>query len=301
MTAGIGERDDPHPDLAPLHRPAAAAALCRLGQPRRAAAGPRPRRARPLPQLGLGRRRSRARLARHRPRPARPRRQRLVDRRPLRHGGARLRPRAADPRPRSRAGHARRAFARRQYRAALRRAVPRQRRQDRRDRGARPVAGDARRARRRVHPRAAADVDRRGPRPRRARAETLRHHRRRVRADDGRKQAPQRRTGAPPDGPRRPAERGRDVQLEVRQLYPRVAAGRHRLCRPRGAVGCDHRADAARLRRRKLGVEPGGRRADRRLRQRPGRAVRARGPLGAPRPDGGFHRDRPGIPVGSRP
>ena len=49
---GIGSL---RPDLAHLFFAAPAAPLCRLGQPRRAAAAARSRRTRPLPQLGLGR------------------------------------------------------------------------------------------------------------------------------------------------------------------------------------------------------------------------------------------------------
>src|SRR3546814_12959228 len=46
----------------------------------------RPRRPRPLPQLGLGRRKAEGPLSYHRTRPARTWRQRLVARRQLRHG-----------------------------------------------------------------------------------------------------------------------------------------------------------------------------------------------------------------------
>src|SRR3546814_8532320 len=72
-----------------------AAQLRRLGQSRCAPADSPARRARSLPKLGLGGRGTAARLARDLPRPARPRRQRVVARRPLRHGRLRLWLRAA--------------------------------------------------------------------------------------------------------------------------------------------------------------------------------------------------------------
>ena len=106
------------------------------------------------------------------------------------------------------------------------------------------------------------------------------------------------RAGAPPDGSRRPAERGRHVRLEVRQLQPRVVAGRPAARRDRGAVGPDHRAGAARLRGRELGVEPGDRRPPGGVRHRARRAVRPRRPLGPPRPHGGLHRVRAEVPGG---
>src|SRR3546814_10538037 len=72
------------PHLEQLHLAAAEASLCRLGQSRRPAAAARPRRPRPLPQLGLGRRKAEGPLSYHRTRPARTWRQRLVARRQLR-------------------------------------------------------------------------------------------------------------------------------------------------------------------------------------------------------------------------
>ena len=97
------------------------------GNPDRAAAAAGARRARPLPQLGLGGGRSCARLAHHRPRPARPRRQPVVARRHLHDGGLHLRPGPAHPSAGAGARHHRRPFARRQHRAALCRHLSRER------------------------------------------------------------------------------------------------------------------------------------------------------------------------------
>ena len=178
-----------------------------------------------------------ARLARHRPRSARPRRQRMVDRRQLRHGGVRLRPRAADPRHRPRAGDASspiRSAA--TSRCATPGSIPTTSRRSSRSRGwARRRRGSPNATR--SPPTSACGLDRRGPRPRRARSRTLRHDRRGARPHDGREQAPDAGPGAPPDDPRRPPERGRHLQLEVRQLYARVVARRHRRGRPRRRCG----------------------------------------------------------------
>src|SRR5215475_13101738 len=84
-------------DLAQLLLAAPPPALRGLGQCREAAAPPRARRARSLPELGLDGGGSPGRLAHHRAGFARPRGQPVVARRQLHHGGLHLRPCAADP------------------------------------------------------------------------------------------------------------------------------------------------------------------------------------------------------------
>ena len=83
--------------LAHLLLAAPPAALRGLGQSRKAAPAPDPRRPRPLPQLGLDGGGPAGRLARHRPRPARPWRQPVVARRQLHDGRLHLRSRPAHP------------------------------------------------------------------------------------------------------------------------------------------------------------------------------------------------------------
>ena len=65
------------------------------------------------------------------------------------------------------------------------------------------------------------------------------------------------RAGAPPHRARRQPERGRHLQLEVRQLRALLAALRHDACRRGGAVGAHHLPDAAGLRQGELGLQPG--------------------------------------------
>ena len=91
------DRHHAGPRVAHVLLPAPAPALRRLGQRGEAAAPAAPRRARPLPQLGLDRGRAPPGLARHRARPARPRRQPVVGGRQLHDGRLRLRPRPAHP------------------------------------------------------------------------------------------------------------------------------------------------------------------------------------------------------------
>src|SRR2546425_11763437 len=84
--------DVPHVLLAASTPP-----LCRLGQSDEATAGAPARRARPLPELGLGRRGVAGRLARSRARSPGAPRQPVVAPRPLHPGALHLPPRPARP------------------------------------------------------------------------------------------------------------------------------------------------------------------------------------------------------------
>ena len=79
----------------------------------------------------------------------------------------------------------------------------------------------------------------------------------RLEAHAGGEQAPHARAGAPPHPARRQPERGRHLQLEVRQLRALLAALRHDARRGGGAVGAHQLPDAARLRQGELGVQSG--------------------------------------------
>ena len=171
----------------------------------------------------------RKRLARHRARPARPRRQRVVARRQLHDGGLHLRPRAAHPPAEAGAGHDRRPLARRQHRAALRRHLSRERRASwspSRGWARRPRCMAERAARRigRAHARAGStsSASCRAALPRRY--PTIEDAFERMQEENKHLIA---RAGAPPDRARRQPERGRHLQLEVRQLRARLAALRH--------------------------------------------------------------------------
>ena len=72
---------------------------------------------------------------------------------------------------------------------------------------------------------------------------------RRLCADEGGERLPHRRPGAAPDHPWRQPQRGRHLELEVRQLPERLAADRSQARDARSAVGGDHLPDAAALRR----------------------------------------------------
>ena len=199
------------PDLPVVHLPAPAAELRRLGQSRRAAAGAGARRARPLPQLGLGGRGPAPRLPHHRAGPARPRRQRLVDQRRLFAERLRLRPRPADPPAAPGALPDRRPLARRQHQPALRRRLPGEREQAGGDRGLGPSpAMLAERAARGRSSGCAAG----SPRQRKLAARiprryaTLEDAFHRMQAEN---RAPDRGAGALPHPARRDAERGRHL------------------------------------------------------------------------------------------
>ena len=81
-------------------------------------------------------------------------------------------------------------------------------------------------------------------------AATLRLDRGRLSPHAGGKPAPLRGAGAPPHRPRRQPERGRHLQLEVRQLRPRLAALRHGRPRHPGPVGAHRLPHPAPLRHR---------------------------------------------------
>src|SRR3984893_1835613 len=128
------------PYLADLFLAAAAAALRRLGQPGGAALAVGAWRPRPLPQLGLARRRAAPRLACPGARSARAWRQPMVARRQLLDGRLCLRPRPADPSAGTAAGAHCVAFARRQHRDPLRWGLSRYGAPAGRDRRARAIA-----------------------------------------------------------------------------------------------------------------------------------------------------------------
>ena len=198
------------------------------GNAERAAAAAGARRPRPLPQLGLGGRGAAPRLAHHRARPARPRRQPVVAGRHLHDGRLRLRPGAAHPpaeaRRRSRSSPIRSAAT---SRCATPGSIPRTWPSWSPSRGSGPSPEDDGRALRQGLPRAHARLDRRAARPLRPPAAPLRLHRGRLEAHAGGEQAPLARAGAPPHPARRQPERGRHLQLEVRQLRALLAALRH--------------------------------------------------------------------------
>jgi pimeloyl-ACP methyl ester carboxylesterase len=81
-----------------------------------------------------------------------------------------------------------------------------------------------------------------------------------VRADAGGEQAPDARAGALPDRPRRQPERGRHLQLEVRQLHPLVLAGGLHAGGTAAAVGQHRLPGALGERQGELGLEPRTRR-----------------------------------------
>ena len=99
------------------------------------------------------------------------------------------------------------------------------------------------------------DLDRRAARSLGAPAAALRLHRGRLEAHAGGEQAPDAGAGAPPHPARRQPERGRHLQLEVRQLRALMAALRHDLRRGGGAVGSHRLPDAAGLRQGELGIQ----------------------------------------------
>ena len=96
--------------------------------------------------------------------------------------------------------------------------------------------------------------------------------------------APLARAGAAPDPVRRQPERGRHLQLEIRQLRPRRATLRDDPGRDRGAVVAHCLPDPPGLRQGELGLQPGAGRPHPPFRQRQGRVDRERRPLGPPRP-----------------
>ena len=134
------------------------------------------------------------------------------------------------------AGDHRCPFAGRQHLPALLRHLSRQGAQAGRHRGAGPVAQGDRRAPREDHGRAHARMGRRAAQALGPPAAPLPHHRGRLQAHAGGERASLGRAGAAPDGAGRQPERGRHLQLEVRQLRARLAALRHELPRHRGAV-----------------------------------------------------------------
>ena len=137
----------PRPHLAHLLLAAPAPALRRLGQRRARRRCCWCTAAATIAATGTGwPSELRRRLAHHRAGPARPRRQRVVAGRHLHDGRLHLRPGPAHPSAEAGSRHHRRPFARRQHRAALRRALPGERRQAGRHRGPGPVPQDAGRA-----------------------------------------------------------------------------------------------------------------------------------------------------------
>ncbi len=126
-----------------------------------------------------------------------------------------------------------------------------------------PIAAQDGRAAQEELPRAHARLDRRAARPLGPPAAPLCLDRGRLQAHAGGEQAPHARAGAPPHPARRQPERGRHLQLEVRQLRALLAALRHDQRRRRGAVGPHRLPDAAGLRHGKLGLQPASRTAAR--------------------------------------
>ncbi|MCW5736907.1 MAG: alpha/beta fold hydrolase [Enhydrobacter sp.] len=115
-------------------------------------------------------------------------------------------------------------------------------------------------------------------------AAALRQHRGSLPPHAGGEQAPLADAGAPSHRARRQPERGRHLQLEVRQLRARMPALRHELRRYRTPVGANHLSDAAGLRQGELGLQSGEGRPARAFQDGQGRRVRRRRALGAPRP-----------------
>ena len=165
----------------------------------------------------------RQRLAHHRPGPARPRRQPVVARRHLHDGRLHLRPRPAHPSAEAGAGHHHRPFARRQHRPALHRAsIPRTCARLVAIEGLGPSPQDDRRARaRRPSPSACATgstSSARCPAACRAATPPIEDAFKRMQEENKHLSPEQARhlTAA-----RRQPERGRHLQLEVRQLRAR--------------------------------------------------------------------------------
>src|ERR1700730_2050806 len=242
------------PYLADLFLAAATAALRRLGQPGGAALAVGAWRPRPLPPLGLARGRAAPRLACPGARSARAWRQPMVARRQLLDGRLCLPPPPADPSAGIGARDHRVAFARRQHRDPLRRGLSRYGAPARCDRRARALAGADRGASIAPDRRAHAEMARRTARAGRATTAPLCLDRGRAEADAGSQRAPLARAGAPSDPARGQSERGRHLQLEIRQLRA------HRLAlwddpqRDRGIVGPDQLPDPPRLRQGELGL-----------------------------------------------
>ena len=125
-------------------------------------------------------------------------------------------------------------------------------------------------------------------------AAPLSHHRGRLQAHAGGEQASLGRAGPASDAAGREPERGRHLQLEVRQLRARLAALRHGLRGDRAAVVAHRLPDPADLRQGKLGLQPREGRPPEALQDRQGCRVRQCRPLGPPRPAAGLRRRRPG-------
>ena len=166
-------------------------------------------------------------LAHHRARPARARRQPVVAGRQLHHGRLPLRPGPAHPPAAPGARDHRRPLPRRQHRPPLCRHLSGVGGEAGGHRGARPAPA--------CWPSCAGKtIDKRMDewiREQRALGRLLPRRyaidRGRLPAHAGGESAPLRRAGASPDRPGRQPERGRHLQLEVRQLRARVAAVRH--------------------------------------------------------------------------
>src|SRR5207247_56994 len=268
-------------DVALLLLAAPEAPLRRLGQRARAAPPPPARRARPLPELGLGGGRPAPRLPPRRPRSPRTRRLRLGGGQHLLDDRLRARPGRAleDARPLPDPHH--RPLARRAGRSPVRRQLPRPRRPSGGDRGPRPPGGlDEAAVGGGAHAAVAAgDAGARAAAP-----EAIRHARGGDHPHARGQPAPDRRAGAASHGERRHPARGRHLRVEVRQLRTRRLA--LPVQRRRGARDLEprHLPGAARARQRVVGARPGGGGARRRLPPAAHHDRRAGGTLGPPRP-----------------